>query len=138
MVKLIWQNHVKIGDDPVGFYVYIWAHDDVPRYVGKGVNDSWAVHLTQTSGEFPLNSPYFEKHLPLMACAILKDGLSEDEASRLEIDIIDWHGLLADATGTLFNVRAPAEAFETAQPEAREQPHDSLGPSRLKLFGKHT
>jgi hypothetical protein len=136
-VELIWQNHVKIGTDPVGFYVYIWAHNDVPRYVSKGVNDSWAAHLTLTSGEFPLKSPNFKKHLPLMACAILKDGLSEDAAARLEIEIIDWHGRLADGTGTLFNERATAEAFETAQLDARAQPHDSLGPSRLKLFGTY-
>jgi hypothetical protein len=101
-MKLIWQNHVKIGPDPIGFYVYLWARDDVPRYVGKGVNDDWHRHLTLTSGDFPLKSPFFKKHLPLMVCAVLRDGLSEDEAARLQIEIVDWHGLLLDGTGTLF------------------------------------
>lgn len=45
----------------------------------------------------------FKRHLRLMACAVLKDGLGEDEATRLQNDSIDWLGVLVDGTRALLN-----------------------------------
>jgi hypothetical protein len=104
-MRLIYERGQRIGPDPADFYVYLWTHDGVARYIGKGVNGRWADHLTPKRGDFPLKYRYFLKYLSEMACSIMADRLSEDEAAQLEIERINHHGFLADGSGTLLNAR---------------------------------
>jgi hypothetical protein len=104
-MRLIYERGQTVGPNPTGGYVYLWSHDGVPRYVGRGSQGRWSAHLIPTRDDFPPRRRYFEQYLPEMACWILKDSLSDAEEAQLEIDTIDRHGFDADGTGKLLNAR---------------------------------
>ena len=75
-MRLIYERDQRVGPDPVGYYVYLWRHGDIDRYVGKGANGRWAAHTKR--GRNDSNQPksrYFKEHLPEMTCFIIAEGL---------------------------------------------------------------
>jgi hypothetical protein len=105
-MRLIYEHGKKIEPDPKGFYVYLWMHNEVARYVGKGVNSRWASHSKPRRNDS--NQPkyrYFLKHVAEMTCFVIAEGLTEAEAANLEIAEIDLRGLEVNGTGTLLNDR---------------------------------
>jgi hypothetical protein len=57
-------------------------HDDVPRYVGKGLNGRWSRHLSaEAGGRNPVKGEYFIKHQAKMTCMIIAVSASEQPTS---------------------------------------------------------
>jgi hypothetical protein len=126
-MRLIYQHGQKIGPNPKRFYVYLWSHNGLARYVGKGggSHGRWSDHLLRPnrSSDFPLKYRGFREHGHEMTCHVLAEGLKEDEAAQSESIEIDRHGLLADETGTLWNRQrtstAPAARTRAEKPWSR-------------------
>jgi hypothetical protein len=106
-MRLIYARDQRVGPDPVGYYVYLWRHDEIDRYVGKGANGRWVAHAKPDRNDANQRKyRYFLKHLPEMTCFIIAEGLAaEADVGELEIAEIDLRGLEADGTGTLLNDR---------------------------------
>lgn len=93
-MRLIYEGGQKIGYDPIGYYVYLWRHGDIDRYVGKGVNDRWLSHATpQPNDNNQRKYRYFRDNLGEMSCLIIAEGLAEQDAFLREIADIDRRGL---------------------------------------------
>jgi hypothetical protein len=101
-MRLIYQNGCRVGDDPIGYYVYHWKHDGLVRYVGKGVDGRWAAHARLDMSEPVRKREYFAKYLLQMECWAVADGLTEAEAGDREVADIRIYQLL-DEGGTLLN-----------------------------------
>jgi hypothetical protein len=104
--RLIYEKGRRIGPDPAGHYVYLWSHDGVARYVGRGRPPRrWLVHATPKVNDS--NQPkrlYFEKHVREMSCSIVAEGRDDESAAAdIEAAEIARYGLLSDGTGTLLN-----------------------------------
>jgi hypothetical protein len=103
-MRLIYEGGQKVGPDPVGCYVYLWRHDDIDRYVGKGVSGRWADHATPDRNDRNQRKyHYFCEHGHEMTCHILAEGLGRWEVAPRELDEIRSRGFLADGSGTLLN-----------------------------------
>ena len=76
---------IQIGDNPRGFYVYLWRHGEIDRYVGKGTNGRWRGHLnTRANDGNQLKMRYFRKYGRAMTCFIIAEDLTESAAGDLE------------------------------------------------------
>jgi hypothetical protein len=110
MTRLIYEKGRQVGPDPTGFYVYLWRHGEVDRYVGKGVNSRWAAHAKpnpkpdRSKSDWRKNN-YFCEHLLEMTCFIIAEGLDEATAAAQEVTEIDARGLEINGAGTLLNAR---------------------------------
>jgi hypothetical protein len=94
------------GMRPDGWYVYLWKHGDIDRYVGRGKNGRWWHHMTTAAciGNW-LKYLYFNEHRAEMKCFLIVEGLPNEAAAAVrEISEIDSRGLEKDGTGTLLNV----------------------------------
>jgi hypothetical protein len=106
-MRQIYPLDQRVGPDPVGYYVYLWRHGDIDRYVGKGTNGRWEAHTKPRRSDHNQSKyRYFLQHRLDMDCFIIAEGLAtEADAGELEIVEIDRRGLEADGTGTLLNDR---------------------------------
>ncbi|HEY2243433.1 MAG TPA: hypothetical protein VGH47_04315 [Xanthobacteraceae bacterium] len=110
IARLIYEKGLRVGPDPAGHYVYLWSHDGVARYVGRGRENArgrprWLAHATPKVNAS--NQPwrlYSEKHVREMSCSIVAEGRDDESAAAdIEAAEIARHGLLKDETGTLLN-----------------------------------
>jgi hypothetical protein len=106
-LRLIYARGQRVGPDPVGYYVYLWRHGDIDRYVGRGANGRYAAHAKPDRNDVNQRKyRYFLENLPEMTCFVIAEGLaSEKAAGELEIAEIDQRGFEVDGTGTLLNMR---------------------------------
>lgn len=126
-MRLIYENGRQVGSEPVGFYVYLWRHDDVDRYVGKGVNRRWAAHINHDPDDNNQRKyRYFSQRVAEMACLILAEGLaSEEKMADRETAEIDLRGLMKDGTGPLLNDRRGGE-FRGRRPRGSQKVNDHV------------
>jgi hypothetical protein len=90
----------------VGYYVYLWRHSVIDRYVGKGTGNRWAAHAKAGTYSTQRKDDYFGQHLSEMTCFIIVEGMTaEAGAAEREITEIDQRGLEVYGTGTLLNDR---------------------------------
>ncbi len=84
-------------------YVYIYALDSVPRYVGKGVGSRWKAHRKGRSTLSRALRAAF-KSTGEWICPHIIPCESDNEAIALEIKLIKEHGRLDLGLGTLWNL----------------------------------
>jgi hypothetical protein len=90
------------------YYVYVWWHGNIPRYVGQGCDKRWQAHRYEESRN-PRKTAYFKKHWDEMECYAVAEILTKIEARQLENNLIKKYGLLGDG-GTLLNINVGKNA----------------------------
>jgi hypothetical protein len=111
---------------PTGRYVYLWAHGDTPRLVGKGQGTRWRDHLKLDVGlRDDLKFRYLRRFMQKMHCYIVAENLTDEQQSALEDKKINEHGLRRIGrdwfrSGTLIN-RRHAPAFPNAKREQKDK-----------------
>lgn len=150
------------------FYVYIYLDpfqkssftycdkifNNKPFYIGKGCRYRYLKHLKEAEKILRFNEEYDTKNRKINKIIsiinrgfepiieIFKDSLSEDEAYRLETDIIDYFGI-KDEGGILYNYESGGKGGYTLSKESRDKMSKSaLGrvvseETRLKLSISH-
>lgn len=90
--RLSYVNVARVGNGNVkevidGYYIYSAKHNDETVYIGKGKSSRFMHCVTGTSHVYELNSLHFlgEK----VEVSILRDGLTETDAIRLERELIE-------------------------------------------------
>jgi hypothetical protein len=96
------KQHYDAKDNMTNFYVYVWRHLGIARYVGSTcVGRRWRKH--KSDADRPEKSAYFQQHEHEMECEKVLEGVTWTEAHALEGQLCRQFGLLCDGTGTLFN-----------------------------------
>lgn len=118
------------------FYAYEWRENAMPFYVGKGTGNRARVHETRSHN--PIVQAVIQRAKRTGAtveCVIVRDGLTEFEAFKLEAELNRRHGRVDNGTGILFNRSAGWEGWtgsRTAPPSPAPPP--PLPPPRLPDF----
>jgi hypothetical protein len=92
---------------PIGYYVYLWVHNGVPCYVGKGMNPGrWRDHMKPNANDHnQLKYRYFRRFVSQMDCFITEAMIEADQCA-FENAKIGEHGLRRERrAGTLVNDR---------------------------------
>ena len=89
-------------------YVYIYydtrLNPPVPIYVGKGTKNRWKQHLSSKTNILLFRKLQKIKQEGLEPIVVkFIDNVSEEEAFKIEIELIEKFGRLIDETGTLCN-----------------------------------
>jgi hypothetical protein len=85
------------------YYLYIWYHHDIPRYVGLScTRDRWKNHLKNNPGR-PHKNDYFLQYGPEMNCVIVLEDLTWEQGCFIEEWFCRQFGLMCDGNGTLLN-----------------------------------
>lgn len=92
------------------YYVYVYYDGEVPIYVGKGKNNRYKEHLSRCFKKKRGSNPFYDKLRKILNSGgfpkieIIKEGMTEDEALRLEREKEQEFGTILNKTGTLLNV----------------------------------
>lgn len=94
------------------YYVYqlIDPRDNLPFYVGKGKNDRWKIHLTETINQTDNKRKFYkiQKILRLglnIQTEFVQENMNEQDAYDLETKLIKFYGRLKlDENGILTNI----------------------------------
>ena len=103
---------------PVAYYVYAFVIDGIPRYIGKGQRDRYREHIRVVRREAEGSMWYkFLRRSVLegreIVVKILADGLTSEQAKKIEIDLIAQHGRRAIGVGTLMNISAGGDGIDS-------------------------
>jgi hypothetical protein len=94
---------------PPGIYIFVWYHNGVPKYVGRGRGDTWS--RQRYDRRYRTKYTYFEQYGKEMTCLFPFQNLTEAEALTHKTELIAKYGLECDGTGSLLNQQAkPSEA----------------------------
>jgi hypothetical protein len=82
MMRIVFENGKQVGTDPINYYVYLWRHGEIDRYV----NGRWAAH-TRPNPNDPndrneAKSRYFLAHLSEMTCHMIAEGAQNRRSQR--------------------------------------------------------
>ena len=81
----IFRDGLELTDEaPEQYYVYVWWHANIARYVGKGTGYQWNSHLSRPLDTNPEKDKYFLRYGKEMSCEIVTQGVSEHAAHGLE------------------------------------------------------
>jgi hypothetical protein len=103
---------------PVGYYVYLFVIDGIPRYIGKGQRDRYSEHIRvvrRGTGK-SMWYTFLKKSMSAgreIVVEIIADGLTSEQAKNVEIDLIAKHGRRAMGCGTLMNVSAGGDGIDS-------------------------
>lgn len=89
------------------FYVYVYIHPEkgTPVYVGKGTGKRYKSHLSKSSNKILEHKmKFWRKAYGSIDYYIYRDNLTEDEALKLEEELISEWGTVVDNTGYLYNI----------------------------------
>jgi hypothetical protein len=105
-MRLIYQNGQQVGPEPIGLYVYLWRHNGVDRYVGKGSNGRWLSHTDpKPNDRNQKKMRYFRRFRHQMECFIVAEDVpTQIEVADLEESETRQRGLRANG-GPLLNAR---------------------------------
>jgi hypothetical protein len=104
-MRLIFENSRRVDRSPSGYYVYLWRHNGVDRYVGMGQNERWKSHIKAFDDDNQQKAQYFREHWQTMNCFVIAENLTEHQARDLEAVEIEKRGM-AFRGGPLLNLPA--------------------------------
>jgi hypothetical protein len=103
---------------PVGYYVYVFVIDGVPRYIGKGQRDRYREHVRVVRRGTGISMWYTFLRKSLsegreIVVEVIADGLTSEQAKKVEIDLIARHGRRVNGGGTLMNISAGGDGIDS-------------------------
>lgn len=111
----------------MNYYVYIYYRDDTPIYVGLGRAARDISHLKRVKKQQPLVNPHLENTLKKMLLDGIEpriirhvDGLSKEDAARMEQHLIATFGRRDLGTGTLTNMTGGGDGYTDWSPAAKD------------------
>lgn len=91
------------------YYVYVYYHNEIPIYVGKGKGNRSHIHLKKCMIQKPGTLPFYDKLRSIISngempeIKIIQDNLTNEESLKLEREIEIKIGTVREKTGTLLN-----------------------------------